>query len=62
MASCKVVILTVFEDDELIFGALRAGAGGYLLKDLTAERLLEAIRSAARGESVVAPRVLGKVC
>lgn len=58
---CRVVVLTTFDDDDLLFAALRAGASGYLLKDLSAERLVEAIHAAARGESVLAPRVVGKV-
>jgi DNA-binding NarL/FixJ family response regulator len=58
---CRVVILTTFDDDDLVFGALRAGASGYLLKDSTAEQLLAGIRSAARGEPVIATRVLSKV-
>lgn len=58
---CQVVILTTFDDDDRIFMALRAGARGYLLKDLSASRLVDAVRTAARGESVLAPRVAGKV-
>lgn len=58
---CYVVILTTFDDDDRIFMALRAGAKGYLLKDLSASRLIDAVRTAARGESVLAPRVAGKV-
>jgi DNA-binding NarL/FixJ family response regulator len=59
--SCQVVILTTFDEDDLLFAALRAGAAGYLLKDLSADHLLEAVRAAARGESLLAPRVVSKV-
>ncbi|MDQ3034937.1 MAG: response regulator transcription factor [Myxococcota bacterium] len=58
---CKVVVLTTFDDDEVIFEGLRAGAVGYLLKDATAARLGEAIRAAARGESFLQPSVASKV-
>jgi len=57
----KVLVLTTFDDDELIFDGLRAGAVGYLLKDSTAERLLEAILAVARGESFLQPAVAAKV-
>ncbi len=57
----QIVVLTTFEDDESVFEALRAGAVGYLLKDATLERLVEAIVSAARGESVLQPSVASKV-
>jgi DNA-binding NarL/FixJ family response regulator len=58
---CKVVALTTFDDDEFVFEGLRAGAVGYLLKDVTSERLLEAIRAAARGESFLQPSVASKL-
>jgi DNA-binding NarL/FixJ family response regulator len=58
---CRIVALTTFEDDELVFEALRAGAVGYLLKDAPIERLVEAILAAARGESVLQPSVASKV-
>jgi DNA-binding NarL/FixJ family response regulator len=57
----RVVALTTFDDDEDIFEALRAGALGYLLKDVSADRLLEAIRAAARGESFLQPSIASKV-
>ncbi|WP_017581364.1 response regulator [Nocardiopsis valliformis] len=47
------VILTTFDDDELVFGGLRAGARGYLLKDVPPDELVLAIRQAARGETVL---------
>lgn len=61
LPSCRIVILTTFDDDDRLFGALRAGASGYLTKDVSAPRLIEAVRAAARGESVLASRVVGKV-
>ena len=57
----RVIVLTTFDDDELVFDGLRAGAIGYLLKDAPSEKLGEAIRSAARGESFLQPSVAAKV-
>lgn len=57
----KVVVLTTFEEDEWVFDALRAGAVGYLLKDATGARLIEAVTAAARGESFLQPSVASKV-
>ncbi len=59
--TCRVVALTTFDDDEYVFEALRAGAVGYLLKDAPSEQLVDAIRSAARGESFLQPSVASKV-
>ena len=56
-----VIMLTTFDDDEAVFEGLRAGASGYLLKDAPSEKLLEAIRAAARGESFLQPSVAAKV-
>ena len=58
---CRVIVLTTFEDDEEVFEALRAGAAGYLLKDVPSEKLMEAIRAAARGESFLQPSIAAKV-
>lgn len=58
---CQVIVLTTFDDDEEVFEALHAGAVGYLLKDAPAERLLEAIHAAARGESFLQPSIAAKV-
>jgi DNA-binding NarL/FixJ family response regulator len=58
---CKVIVLTTFDDDEDVFDGLRAGAVGYLLKDAPSEKLAEAIRAAARGESFLQPSVAAKV-
>jgi DNA-binding NarL/FixJ family response regulator len=57
----KVIALTTFDDDEDVFAALRAGAVGYLLKDVSSTRLVEALHAAARGESVLQPSVAAKV-
>jgi DNA-binding NarL/FixJ family response regulator len=57
----RVLALTTFDDDEDVFAALRAGALGYLLKDVSADRLVDAVLSAARGESVLQPSVAAKV-
>ncbi|HSB12576.1 MAG TPA: response regulator transcription factor [Blastocatellia bacterium] len=59
--TCRVIILTTFDDDEYVFEGLRAGAVGYLLKDAPSEKLVEAIRAAARGESFLQPSVAAKV-
>jgi DNA-binding NarL/FixJ family response regulator len=52
-----VVVLTTFEDDESILAALRAGASGYLTKEADRATLLQAVRSASHGQSVLDPRV-----
>ena len=57
----RVLALTTFDDDEDVFAALRAGALGYLLKDVSADRLVEAVLAAARGESVLQPSVAAKL-
>jgi DNA-binding NarL/FixJ family response regulator len=57
----RVLILTTFEMDEYVVGALRAGASGFLAKDVPAEDLVTAIRIVARGEAVVAPRILRRL-
>jgi DNA-binding NarL/FixJ family response regulator len=58
---CKVIALTTFDDDDSVFEALRAGAVGYLLKDVGSARLFDAIRAASRGESFLEPSVASKV-
>ncbi|MEV6447600.1 response regulator transcription factor [Amycolatopsis sp. NPDC051716] len=57
----QVIALTTFDDDEDVFAVLRAGAVGYLLKDVSSARLVEAVLAAARGESVLQPSVAAKV-
>jgi DNA-binding NarL/FixJ family response regulator len=51
----RVLVLTTFDVDEYVFAALRAGASGFLLKDVTPEELLTAIRVVAAGEALLAP-------
>ncbi|MFZ3497264.1 response regulator [Streptomyces sp. 5.8] len=53
----KVVIVTTFDQDDYLYGALRAGAVGFLLKNAGPELLLEAVRAAARGDALVSPSV-----
>ena len=53
----RVLVLTTFDLDEYAFGGLRAGASGFLLKDVSAAQLLDAVRSVAAGEAAVSPRV-----
>jgi DNA-binding NarL/FixJ family response regulator len=57
----KVVILTTFDDDEFIIEALKNGAVGYILKDLSSEKLVEAIRDAYKGSSIMQPEIAAKV-
>jgi len=57
----RVVILTTFEDDDYIFGALTAGASGFLLKRTSPEQLLEGIRAVAAGDSLLSPSVTRRV-
>lgn len=56
-SSAKVVMLTTFDMDEYVYEALRAGASGFLLKDVPPERLVAGIRAVASGESLLAPSV-----
>jgi DNA-binding NarL/FixJ family response regulator len=56
-----VLVLTTFDDDELVFRSLEAGACGYLLKDVGSDALADAIRSAARGDSPLQPSIARKV-
>ncbi len=57
----NILILTTFDDDEYIFEALRAGASGYLLKDVSGKELADAIRTVAGGGTLIAPSVARKV-
>lgn len=61
MPQCRVIVLTTFDDDEYVFDGLRAGAVGYLLKDVSSEKLFEAIRTANRGEYFLQPSITAKV-
>jgi DNA-binding NarL/FixJ family response regulator len=53
----KVVMLTTFDMDEYVFDALRAGASGFLLKDVPPERLIDGIRAVANGDALLAPSI-----
>ena len=53
----RILVLTTFDLDEYVYDALRAGASGFLLKDVTAERLFDAVRVIAAGDALLAPRV-----
>ena len=57
----KVLILTTFDDDEFIIEALKNGAVGYMLKDLSSEKLVAAIRDAYNGGSVMQPEIAAKI-
>jgi DNA-binding NarL/FixJ family response regulator len=57
----QIIILTSFHQDEFIFPALQAGAISYLLKDVKASELVEAIRRAAHGEATLHPRIAARV-
>ncbi len=57
----KVVVLTINEEDEVVFEAFRAGALGYLLKTSTPQEVIEAIRLAHRGEAKITPKIATKV-
>lgn len=52
-----VVVITTFDHDEYVYAALKAGARGFLLKDAGPELLAEAVRAAARGDALIAPRI-----
>lgn len=56
-----VLVLTTFDDDEMLSGALRAGAAGFLLKDSSADDLIRAVRTVAEGASWLDPAVTGRV-
>ncbi len=53
----RVLVLTTFDLDEYAFGALRAGAGGFLLKDARRDELVSAVRAVAAGDATLAPRI-----
>ncbi|MBB4933413.1 DNA-binding NarL/FixJ family response regulator [Lipingzhangella halophila] len=58
---CRVLILTTFDIDEYAFDGLRAGASGFLLKDVRPAELLDAIRAIAAGDAVITPRITRKL-
>jgi DNA-binding NarL/FixJ family response regulator len=57
MSGCRIVILTTFDLDEYVYAALRAGACGFLLKDVTPEQLIAAVRLVAAGDALLAPSI-----
>jgi DNA-binding NarL/FixJ family response regulator len=61
LAGVRIIALTTFEHDEYVFGALRAGASGFLLKDIEADDLRAAVRVVAAGESLLSPRVTSRL-
>jgi DNA-binding NarL/FixJ family response regulator len=61
LPSTPVVILTTYADDDLVFRGIRAGATGYLLKDIGRAKLAEAVRGAAAGEAQIDPSIAAKV-
>lgn len=61
MPGVAVVILTIYNDDERVFAAIKAGAKGYVLKDSPPEETLQAVRAAARGEVLLHPSLVGRV-
>jgi len=61
LPTTPIIILTTYADDELVFEGIRAGASGYLLKDITRDQLAEAVRGAVRGEAQIDPAVASQV-
>lgn len=59
--SVRILVVTLFEDDESVFMALRAGARGYVLKDADEEEVARAIRAVGRGEAIFSPNVAERV-
>lgn len=57
LADTRIVMLTTFDLDQYVYGAIRAGASGFLLKDTAPAQLLEAIRVATAGEALIAPSI-----
>ncbi len=57
----KILVVTLFEDDDSVFAALRAGARGYLLKDTDEDEMIRAIRAVANGEAIFGPAVASRV-
>jgi DNA-binding NarL/FixJ family response regulator len=57
VAGVEVIVVTTFDLDEYVFDALRAGAVGFLVKDSAPERIIDAVRSVARGDALISPEV-----
>ncbi|MGH8876742.1 MAG: response regulator [Stackebrandtia sp.] len=61
LAAVRVIILTTFDLDDYVYSALRAGAGGFLVKDTEPAELLHAVRVVARGDALIAPSITRKL-
>jgi DNA-binding NarL/FixJ family response regulator len=61
LSDCRVLVLSMFEFDEYVYGALSAGASGFLLKDAHPDQVLDAIRRTSGGESLFAPAILTRL-
>ncbi|HSA49010.1 MAG TPA: response regulator transcription factor [Yinghuangia sp.] len=61
LAGVRVVILTTYAEDANVYGALRAGASGFLVKDAEAEELVQAVRVVARGDALLSPAITRQV-
>ena len=61
LAATRVLILTMFEIDDYVLGALRAGACGFLLKDADPQSLVDAVRTVHEGQSLLSPQVLARL-
>ncbi|MFI9720017.1 response regulator [Streptomyces sp. NPDC052396] len=59
--SARVLMLTTFDDDDYVYAALRAGASGFLVKDMALEAILEGVRVVAAGDGLIAPAVTGRL-
>lgn len=59
--STRVLVLTTFDDDDYVYGALHAGASGFLVKDMALDDILAAIRVVAAGDALIAPSVTGRL-
>ncbi|KQX46181.1 MULTISPECIES: response regulator transcription factor [unclassified Streptomyces] len=57
----RVVVLTTFDDDDHVYGALHAGASGFLVKDMALDDILAAVRVVASGDALIAPSVTGRL-
>ncbi|GAB3840202.1 response regulator [Dactylosporangium cerinum] len=60
-STAAVVVLTMFEDDDSVFAAMRAGARGYLLKGAEQDEIIRAIRAAAAGEAIFGPQIAQRI-
>lgn len=57
----KIIALTIHEDEEYVFELIRAGVSGYVLKDISADELIDTIKRVNKGESIIAPSITGKI-